>query len=156
MLGGMMSFVTFLAQANTAAENLEGVRLTSEQAAGIMLTLTVMMLAASLTVYVIVALSLSRIFKKAGIDSRKAWVPIYNLWILLQMGQQRGYWALLALIPGFNLITAVFMIIAMYHVGKRMGKSDKFVFVAIFLPLIWYVWLAFDQSTWKGKKPTTS
>ncbi len=149
-----MSFVTFFAQANTAAENLEGVKLTPEQAASIMLTLTVIMLIVSLVVYVVVALSLGRIFKKAGVDGRKAWVPIYNLWILLQMGHQRGYWALLALVPGFNLITAIFMIIAMYHIGKRFGKSDKFVLVAIFLPLVWYIWLAVDNSTWKGKKPT--
>lgn len=150
-----MSPSTLFAHAGHVHTNLEGTALTPEQAASILLLLIIIMATLSLIIYLVVAISLGKIFKKVGIKSWKAWVPIYNLWTLLELGGQKGYWSLLALIPGINLITAIFMIIAMYHIGKKFGKSDNFVFVAIFLPLVWYIWLAIDKSTWQGKKPKT-
>jgi hypothetical protein len=112
-------------------------------------------LAVAVVSYVIVALFLGRIFKKAGIASWKAWVPIYNSWIVLEMGGQKGYWAVVALIPLVNIVAAVFMIIAMYNIGLKFGKSSAFVLLAIFLPLVWVIWLASDSSKWKGPKVTS-
>ncbi len=106
--------------------------------------------------YVVFALLLGRIFKKAGVPSWKAWVPIYNSWILLELGDQKGYWAVLSLIPVVNIVAAVFMFIAMYNIGLKLGKSGAFILLAIFLPLVWLVWLAVDGSKWKGKVPKTS
>jgi hypothetical protein len=103
--------------------------------------------------YIIGALLLGNIFKKAGTPAWKAWVPVYNSWSLLKLGGQNGFWAIIALIPVINLISAVFMIIAMYHIGRGFGKDDAFVLLAIFLPLVWLVWLAVDGSTWKVVVP---
>jgi uncharacterized protein DUF5684 len=102
--------------------------------------------------YVVTSLLLSRIFKKAGIEGWKAWVPIYNNWVLLELGEQKGYWAVLAIIPFVNIVSAIFMLIAMHRIGIGFGKDGTFVLVAIFLPLVWYIWLALDHSTWKGPR----
>src|SRR5688500_19870234 len=64
--------------------------------------------------YVITGLLLSRIFKKAGVEGWKAWVPVYNSWVLLELGGQKGYWAVLAYVPIVNIVAAVFLYIAMY------------------------------------------
>lgn len=104
--------------------------------------------------YVITSLFLSMIFKKAGIESWKAWVPVYNTWIMLEMGGQKGFWAVLAFVPLVNIAAAVFMIMAMYSIGLKFGKDGAFVLLAIFLPYVWLIWLAVDKSTWHGKKPT--
>lgn len=40
------------------------------------------------------------------------------------------------------------MIIGMYNIGLKLGKSSSFVLLAIFLPLVWLIWLAVDKSTW--------
>lgn len=109
-----------------------------------------------LIAYVIGAIFLGMIFKKAGEPAWKAWVPIYNTWTLLQLGGQNGFWAVIALIPVVNIISAVFMYIAMYNIGKKLGKPDLFVLLAIFLPIVWMIWLAVDGSTWKGAKPQSS
>ena len=122
-------------------------------AAGAILTFLVFALLVAAAFYVVSALLLGRIFKKAGIESWKAWVPVYNGWTLLEMGGQQGFWAVLALIPGVNIVSAVFMYIAMYHIGLKFGKEGAFVLLAIFLPLVWFIWLAVDDSTWNGKKP---
>jgi hypothetical protein len=121
--------------------------------AGAILFAIVFALFAVAIAYVVSSLLLGRIFKKAGIETWKAWVPIYNNWTLLEMGEQKGYWAVLALIPVINIIAAVFMIIAMYNIGLKFSKEGAFVLLAIFLPIVWLIWLAVDDSKWKGKKP---
>ena len=117
---------------------------------GLMVFLFVMILIA----YVIMAFLLSRIFRKAGVEGWKAWVPIYNTWVTYELGGQKGWWALIMLVPVLNVVASVFLYIAMYEIGLKFSKEGYFVLWAIFLPIVWYVWLAFDQSTWKGARPT--
>lgn len=100
--------------------------------------------------YIVGAFLLGKIFKKANVAAWKAWVPVYNSWTLFELGGQKGIWAVLALVPIINIIPSIFMIIAMHSIGRKLGKSDTFVLLAIFLPLAWMVWLAVDDSTWKG------
>jgi hypothetical protein len=45
------------------------------------------------------------------------------------------------------------MYIAMYTIGLRFGKEGYFVLLAIFLPIVWSAWLAFDKSTWQKTAP---
>lgn len=125
---------------------------TSAVAAGAILTLILFGLVLSVAFYVASAILLGRIFKKAGIEPWKAWVPVYNNWILLELGDQKGFWAVLAIIPIVNIVAAVFMYIAMYNIGLKFGKEGAFVLLAIFLPLVWFIWLAVDNSTWKKPK----
>lgn len=106
--------------------------------------------------YVLYAYFLSRIFKKAGVEQWKAWVPVYNNWVTLELGGQQGFWSVLAFIPFVNIVAAVFMYISMYEIGLKLQKSGAFVLLAIFLPFVWLIWLAFDSSKWQGKKPVTT
>jgi hypothetical protein len=105
-----------------------------------------------LVCYVVYSFLLGRIFKKAGVPQWAAWVPVYNSWKMLELGGQQGFWAVLALIPIVNIASAVFMYIAMYHIGRKLGKEDWFVLLAIFLPIVWLIWLGFDDSKWDGGK----
>ena len=50
-------------------------------------------------IYVLMALALSSFFKKVGVESWIAWVPIYNTWKWLEVGGQQGWLALISLIP---------------------------------------------------------
>lgn len=100
-------------------------------------------------IYVISSLLLGMIFKKAGEPSWKAWVPIYNSWVLLELGGQKGYWVLLSFVPFLGIVTTIFMYIAMYKIGLRLQKEGWFVLIAIFFPVIWMAWLALDKSTWQ-------
>lgn len=102
--------------------------------------------------YVVMSFILSRIFKKAGVEEWIAWVPIYNSWKLLEIGGQQGWWAVLSIIPIVNIISVVMILIAMYNIGLKLGKQGPFVLLGIFLPLVWYLWLAFDTSVWDESK----
>ena len=108
----------------------------------------------AIAVYVFVAICLMRIFKKAGVKPWIAWVPFYNNWKLLEIGGQQGFWAVLAIIPFVNIVSAIFTYIAQYHIGKKLGKGGEFVLWAIFIPVVWYIWLAFDKSKWNDEAST--
>ena len=107
-------------------------------------------------IYIVYAIFLGRIFKKAGVPAWIAWVPIYNNWKMLEIGGQQGFWAILALIPVVNIVSAVFMYISMYNIGLKLDKEGVFVLLAIFLPIVWLIWLAVDKSVWNESKGAPS
>lgn len=118
---------------------------------GVMILITFLLLVA---IYAVTAIFLGMIFKKAGVPRWVAWVPVYNTWKLLEIGGQQGFWSVLAIIPIVNYVSAVFVFIAMYHIGKKLGKSGAFVVLGIFLPVVWMIWLAVDKSTWNDAAST--
>lgn len=120
--------------------------------AGAFLVIALIYLLFFVALYVVTAIFLGKIFKKANTPAWIAWVPVYNTWRILQLGGQQGWWALVAFIPLVNIASVVFMFIAMYHIGKKLGKDDMFILLAIFLPLVWVIWLGADKSTWDESK----
>lgn len=133
---------------NYYVDSSAGSQLTDAQVASIVGGIIVFVLIVTLVSYVITSWLLGRIFKKTGTPQWIAWVPVYNGWKTLELGNQQGFWAVLALIPPVGIISGIFTFIAMYHIGKKFGKEDWFVLLAIFLPLVWLIWLAFDDSKW--------
>ena len=98
--------------------------------------------------YALDSFLLGRIFKKAGVKQWIAWVPFYNTWKKLELGDQQGFWAVMTIIPIANIVAAVFMYIAMHNIGLKLNKEGWFVLLAIFIPIVWTAWLAFDDSQW--------
>ena len=149
-----MNILHTLAQSYYSSDMYETTSVTSASSADTAAALAILAFVWGITIiftiitYVIVSVCLMRIFKKAGAPGWAAWVPIYNTWKLLEIGGQQGFWAVLAIIPFVNIVSAVFIIIAQYHIGLKLGKSGAFVAWAIFLPIVWFIWLAFDKSTW--------
>jgi len=114
--------------------------------------------------YVVSAIFMGMMFKKAGIPAWKAWVPVYNTWTFLEMGGQKGWISLLLLlswIPFLGFIPAVvafvFLCIAAYRIGLNFGKEAWFVVLYIFLTLVWLIWLAVDKTAvWKPVTETAA
>lgn len=117
----------------------------------LLLVFAILWLAIVVVMYVIVSILLGRIFKKAGQQQWKAWVPVYNQWTMLQLGGKPGWWTLVMLIPIVQIVGIVMLYISMYNIGLKLQKSGVFVLWAIFFPLVWYVWLAVDKSVWDDK-----
>ena len=38
----------------------------------------------------------------------------------------------------------------MYHISQKFGKEDWFFILGIFIPIVWFIILAVDKSTWNG------
>ncbi|USN96845.1 MAG: hypothetical protein H6797_01450 [Candidatus Nomurabacteria bacterium] len=129
---------------HTSYETTAAVALT-----GVLFLFLLMIFAAG---YILTSILLGQIFKKAKVPQWAAWVPMYNLWKFLVIGDQRGLWAILGLLPFINIVSTVFIYIAAYRIGKKLGKEDWFVLLAIFVPVVWLLWLALDNSKWRAKK----
>jgi hypothetical protein len=146
---------------------------------GVIFGIIIFFISIAVIAYAILSYLLSRIFKKAGVPGWKAWVPIYSTWVTLELGGQAGWLSLLFIAPTIanllssapgadnvaialfvlavilSFVATVYLYIAMYKIGLHFGKDNYFVLWAIFLPIVWYAWLAFDQSTWKKSAMTT-
>lgn len=99
--------------------------------------------------YVISSWFTGRVFAKTGIPQWKGWVPFYNIWVFLELGGQPGWLAVLAWIPGVNLVTTVFSCIAAYRIGLGFGKQGAWVVLYIFVSIVWLGIVAFDRSRWE-------
>ncbi len=125
-------------------------------------------LVAAIIGYVISSLLYMLIFKKAGIDTKKAWIPFYNKWIFFELGGQEGWKSLLAFIPYVGVIISfVFEIIAVVEISKKLGKSPYFAILFPFgilsFGLSSLVWLkkvsqkelSLATKSWKKRKLLT-
>ena len=117
-------------------------------AAALLLIIPLIILVIAVVSYLIMALSLMKIFKKADVKPWAAWVPFYNSWKMLEIGGQSGVWVTLSVVPVVSIIYTVYTYIAMYHIGKKLEKNGAFMLFGLFLPIVWCIWLAVDNSTW--------
>lgn len=76
-----------------------------------------------------------RMYQKAGRQWWEAIVPIYNIYVLMQIAGKPGWWTVLVFIP---LVNFVIIIIVLYNVCLRFGKGGWFTVGIIFLPVIFY------------------
>jgi hypothetical protein len=101
----------------------------------------------SLALAVLGIVAMWKIFEKAGEPGWAAIIPFYNLYVLFKITWGSGWKFLLLLIPIANI---VFVIITMVKLAKAFGKSGGFAVGLIFLGVIFYCILAFDQSQYLG------
>jgi len=88
-----------------------------------------------------------RIFEKAGKPGWAAIIPIYNTIIMLEIVGKPWWWILLFLIPGVNIIFAIWMVNLL---SLSFGKGVGFTLGLIFLSFIFYPILAFGLAEYKG------
>lgn len=106
-----------------------------------------------LVIYLVYSFILGKVFQKAGKPMWAAFVPIYNLIVLLQIVNKPLWWVILFFIPFVNII---FYILVMLELGKAFGKDTTFtILLLIVLPFIislpiGLAILAFDKSRFVG------
>lgn len=89
-----------------------------------------------------------KVFVKAGKPGWAAIIPIYNIFILLQIVGRPIWWIVLFLIPIVNIIIS--LIISM-DLAKAFGKSQVFGIVGLWLfSFIGYLILGFGSAKYVG------
>ncbi len=126
-----------------------------------------------LIVFIVILASLWKIYTKAGKPGWAGIVPIYNLWVLLEIVGRPSWWfwmfiggAILSMIPILNFLIAigllVISIMIMLDLAKSFGKGGGYVVGMIFLPFIFYPILGFGSAQYlgpsasQGQIPTTN
>ena len=100
-----------------------------------------------LVIAVIVIASLWKVFTKAGKPGWAAIIPIYNLYVLLQIVGRPWWWLLLMLIPIVNFIIAIIVYI---DLAKSFGKGVGFGIGLLFLSFIFLPILGFGDAQYVG------
>jgi signal peptidase I len=88
-------------------------------------------------------------FKKAGIEPWKAFIPFYNTWLIVEKCHIRKYWFWLQFIPiAGQFITIWITIIFVMHF-KKVTVPDHAA--TVFLPFIYFPYLGFSKDVkWHG------
>lgn len=100
-----------------------------------------------LAVIVLLIVSMWKVFEKAGKPGWGCLIPIYNLFLLIQIARKPEWWILLYLVPLVNIVVAVMVVIG---VAENFGKSQLFGIGLFFFPFICYPILAFGDARYQG------
>ena len=112
----------------------------------------VLFLVLIVAVWILAGLAYYGIFKKAGQPAWGAFVPFYNLVLLLKVVGRPAWWLLLFFIPLVNLV----IVILVYNdLSKSFGKDVGFTIGLIFLSWIFLMILSFGSATYRGPAAAT-
>ena len=91
------------------------------------------------------AFGLAKLFKLAGAESWKAWVPFYNTWVMQDLAKRPKHWVFWQLIPvvGWFITPGIFI-----EFAKVFGKYSlkHHTLAALFAPF-YFPWLAAQKDT---------
>jgi len=93
-----------------------------------------------------VAIGRWKVFEKAGQPGWGAVVPIYNLYLLLQVARRPAWWLVLYFVPLLFLIP---LVVVPLDIAKHFGKSAAFGIGLMFLGFIFYPILGFGNSRYQ-------
>jgi len=96
---------------------------------------------------IVMIVAVWKIYQKAGYHGWESIIPIYSTIILLKIIGKPWWWLLMMLIPGINIIFAIW---ATNMLSKSFGKSEGFTAGLIFLPFIFYPVLGFGDAKYLG------
>jgi hypothetical protein len=117
----------------------------------LVLTVAVSSALVAVVLYVWTALALGAVFRKSGEQAWKAWVPILNLVVLLQLGGFSGWLVLLLLLPVVGpLLIWVAIIVACHRIGRAFGFGGGMTVLAAFLFPVWASVVGFGSARWVG------
>jgi len=88
-----------------------------------------------------------KVYVKAGQPGWACIIPIYNVYVLLQICGKPWWWLLLMLIPGVNIVFAIWMT---NMVSKSFGHEEGFTVGLLLLGIIFWPILGFGKSRYLG------
>ncbi len=101
----------------------------------------------SFIVAVVSLVAMWKVFVKAGKPGWAVLIPIYNVYVLLEIVGRPWWWLLLMLIPLVNFVIAI---ILMIDLAKSFGKGAGFGVGLFFLNFIFMLILAFGDAQYAG------
>lgn len=107
----------------------------------------VVLCAISFAIVILCIVGMWKAFEKAGQPGWACIIPIYNWYVILKIGGKPGWWLLLFLIPGVNII---FLIWALNMVSKSFGKDEGFTIGLVLFNFIFWPILGFSNAKYQG------
>ena len=99
---------------------------------------------AGFVAYILVAIGMWPMLKKAGRPAWGGFIPIYNIYLQIKLASRSGFLLILYLIPGVNIIVAI---VVACGVARAFGKGGVYGFFLLFvLQPIGYLILGFGSA----------
>lgn len=103
--------------------------------------------------YIWVSLALAAVFRKSGVEPWKAWIPIFNTIVLLQLAGLSPWLILLALIPILGqLAFLVVFAIAIYRLSVAFGFGAGMTVLGILVVPVWASIIGWGSARWVGNE----
>ena len=87
------------------------------------------------------------VFAKAGRPGWVIFIPLYNLYVCMQISSKPGWWWVLLCIPGVNII---FSILMMRGLARNFDKGVGFTARLLLVPIVFWSILAFGESRYNA------
>jgi hypothetical protein len=100
-----------------------------------------------LAVLIVQIAGMWKVFDKAGQPGWAAIIPIYNVYVMLQIVGRPAWWLILFLVPVVNLVVSI---LVMIDVAKAFGKGVGYALGLIFLSFIFWPLLGFGDARYRG------
>ncbi|ABQ24402.1 DUF5684 domain-containing protein [Geotalea uraniireducens] len=100
-----------------------------------------------LAVSLLIVVSMWVVFEKAGQSGVLSIIPIYNMYVLMEISGKPGWWLVLLFIP---VVGFVFLLLAMLALAEKFGRGALFGLGLFFLPMFFFPMLAFGGSQYEG------
>ena len=106
-----------------------------------------------LLLHVIYAIALWKVFTKAGQEGWKAFIPVYNVYVLqtITFGSAKSLFFLCMFVPYLNGVYGLYLL---FNFARAYGLSDGGAIAYMFFSPIMNFYLAFSNSVqYKGVQP---
>ena len=113
---------------------------------------------AGVVAWLVTSIALSMFFNRVGVDTWKAWIPFYNLYMWLRVGGQNGHWIWLALIPYASVVPSIFIYIGMWRTqfAFARGRDVGLLILGIFFPFVWLFIIANSKAEYRPELITAA
>lgn len=98
-----------------------------------------------ITTFIFFSIVFWKILEKTGNEWWKILIPFYNLYVVVKLCWRPGWWYLFFFIPFVNIIITIILTL---DLAKRFWKNTMFWFGLLFVGIIFYPLLAFDESVY--------
>lgn len=86
-------------------------------------------------------------FEKAGEAGWKGIIPIYNIWVLMEIIGRPGWWLILFFIPLVNIIV---WIVVCLDIAKSFDHGPGFAIGLMIFPFVFFIVLGWGESQYQG------
>ena len=99
-------------------------------------------------------LSTAGVVGKAGVAPWRAYIPIYNYYILNKILERPQWWVIWGLVPYFNIVYAVILSIDLGRAMRKVSTASYILQILPFINLIYLAWLSYNpKNKWVGALP---
>lgn len=88
------------------------------------------------------------VFQKAGQPGWHSIIPIYNMYVMMEIAGKPWWWMLLLFVP---IVGAVIYLLAMIALAQKFGRSLLYGLGLFFLPMFFFPMLAFGGAQYEGE-----